>query len=142
MAKDPSSDSKQKVKLPSVAFILCVIFAAIIWFFSTLSKEYTVTWEYQITCYDLPENKQSVTLSDSVLNLTFTGRGFNYLNPKYAEKNRKIALSINTLTQNNSKRNVYTFNRRVLTEYIRTKPGFDATFVDVATPESITIYLK
>lgn len=141
MPTETPTESK-KLKLPSVTFILCLILATVIWLFTNLSKEYTRTLEYRVRCYDLPVNKNSVTLSDSLINITFTARGFNFLHPKYADNNREIVLSLNTLTQNNSKRNVYTFNRRVLSEYIRTQPGFDGSFVEVATPESITVYLK
>ncbi|MDR2979725.1 MAG: hypothetical protein LBV02_04715 [Bacteroidales bacterium] len=142
MKKEESPELKNKIKLPSLAFVTCLVMAAAIWLFTTLSKEYTMTLEYQVSCKDLPASKQLVALSDSVVNLTFTTRGFNFLGPKYSDSHRQINLSLTTLTQNSSKRNVYTFNRRVLTEYIRTQPGIDAAFMEVETPESITVYLR
>ncbi|MDL2297256.1 hypothetical protein LJC68_03810 [Bacteroidales bacterium OttesenSCG-928-B11] len=137
-----SAESKYKMKAPSVTFIACLVIATVIWLFSTLSKEYTQTLEYRVSCYDLPANKQVATLSDSILNLRFTTRGFNFMHPKYSDNKLEIGLSVTTLTQNSTKRNVYTLNRRTLTEYIKTQPGFDGAFDEVVSPESITIYLK
>ena len=134
--------SDYKLKRPPFAFLLCLLVAGGAWLFSVLSKEYTVTLEYQVVCSDLPTNKQSVTQSDSTINLTFHGRGFAFLNPKYSDKKRVLDISVNTITKNRSKRNVYSFNKKALTEYIRNTPGFENDFVEIESPESITIYLK
>ena len=142
MPRKEPENSAYKVKLPSVTFLVCLLIAGGAWAFSAFSKEYTITMDYKLTCTDLPASKQSATLSDSVVNLTFHAKGFNFLNPKYAERNRTLPISVNNITQNNSKRNVYSFNKKRLNEYIRNTSEFGNDFVEVESPESITIYLK
>ena len=134
--------SEYKLKKPSVAFLLCLLIAGGVWLFSVFSKEYTVTLDYQVICSDLPANRQSVTQSDSVVNLTFQARGFTFLNPKYSDRKRVLNISVNNITKNRSKRNVYSFNKKALNEYIRNMPGFENDFLEIESPESITIYLK
>lgn len=142
MPEKERNNLKAKIKLPSITFLVCLLIAALAWAVSNFSKEYTVILDYSLVCNDLPKNKQSITQSDSVINLKFEARGVTFLNPKYSEKNRTLYISVNTITQNSSKRNVYSFNKKALNEYIRNYGGFDNAFVEVESPESITIYLK
>lgn len=138
-----ASDKKEKkVKLPSMAFLICLIIAFGVWLAINLSKEYTLSVNYQVVCDDLPENKTIASWSDSLFVLTFHTRGINYLNAKFSDRNRVLHLSVNNLTVNSTKRNVYTFNRKTLEDYIRTLPGFQTGFVQIESPESLTIYLK
>lgn len=140
MAK--KNKSKFNIKLPPFAFLVCLLIAALSWVIVNFSKEYTVTMNYRVVCEDIPANKQFVAQSDSIVNLTFKATGFNYLNPRFSERNRVVYLSVTRLTQNSSKRNVYSFNRKVISDYIRNQGILDQTFVEMETPESLTIYLK
>jgi len=142
MVSNQLQASDYKLKKPSIAFLLCLLMAGGAWVFSVFSKEYTVTLDYQVVCSDFPANKQSVTQSDSVINLIFQARGFTFLNPKYSDRRRVLNISVNNITKNRSKRNVYSFNKKALNEYIRNTPGFENDFVEIESPESITIYLK
>lgn len=139
---DAGKIEKYKVKLPSLAFLICLIFAFGAWLVINLSKEYTVSMEYQVICDDLPNDKTSASWSDSLFVLTFHTRGINYLNTKYADRNRVLYFSVNKLTVNSSKRNVYTFNKKTLEEYIRALPATQTGFVEIESPESMTVYLK
>ncbi len=139
---DSLGKSNYKVKLPSVAFLICFLIAFVAWAIINFSKEYTVTMDYRVACENLPANKQSVTLSDSVLMMTFRARGVHFLHPRYNDRNRIIHLSVNQLIKNNSKRNVYTFTKKALGDFVKTDPVFQEDFVGIESPESLTIYLK
>ena len=134
--------SNYKVKLPSLAFLTCFIIAFIAWIIISFSEEYTVTMSYYVVCEDLPSNKQIVTLSDSLLFVNFHAKGVQFLHPKYRDRNRIIHLPVNQLAKNSTKRNVYTFNKKVLGDYIKTVPAFENEFVEIESPESLTVYLK
>ena len=134
--------SKYRVKLPPLAFLVCLSIAFAVWVIINFAKEYTVTINYRVVCGDLPANKQCITLSDSVLLMNFHAKGVHFLHPKYREQNRVIHLSVNQLTKNSTKRNVYTFNKKALKDYIKTIPAFENDFIEIESPESLTIYLK
>ena len=80
------SDNKSKLKLPPFAFLVCLVIATASWFIVTFSKDYRVTIDYKIQCYNLPEGKKSVTVSDSIISLTFNQKGLRYLMKPYSNK--------------------------------------------------------
>jgi len=139
---DAKGKSGYKGKLPPVTFLICLLIAFATWAIINFSKEYTVTKSYRVVCEDLPSNKQSVSLSDSVLLMSFRAKGVNFLSPKYRDKNRILYISVNQITKDRTKRNAYTFNRKALGDYIKTMPSFEKEFIGVESPESLTIYLK
>ena len=139
---DTDKKSDYKAKLPTLAFLICLMIAFVGWTIIKFSEEYTVPMSYHVVCEDLPSNKKTVTLSDSVLLLNFHAKGVHFLHPKYSERNRIITLSVSQLTKNSTKRNVYTFNKKILGDYIKTLPAFESSFVEIEMPESLTIYLK
>ena len=63
------------VKLPSLAFIVCLLISIACWLLVTLSKDYKMTYEYKLVCENLPEGRKSVTASDTVISLTFNQKG-------------------------------------------------------------------
>ena len=63
--------SRIPVKLPSLAFIVCLLISIACWLLVTLSKDYKMTYEFKLVCDNLPEGRKSVTASDTVLTLTF-----------------------------------------------------------------------
>ena len=139
---DANGKFNYKTKLSPVTFLICLSFAFVAWAIINFSEEYTVTMSYRVVCEDLPPNKQSVTLSDSVLLMNFRAKGVHFLHPKYKNRNRVINISISKLTKNGMKRNVYTFNKKTLGDYIKTMPSFEKDFIEIESPELFTIYLK
>ena len=80
------SDKKLPVKLPSLAFLLCLLLSIMAWLVVTFSRDYKVTQEYRLVSYNLPDGKQSATFSDTVISLTFNQKGVNYLMKPYSNK--------------------------------------------------------
>lgn len=128
-----------KMKLPPLAFLVCLILSSVAWFFINFSRDQVQTIEYSVTCSELPEGKKNCTLSDTTLLLTFSTRGLNYLTPKYAKENRVVDISVTELVKNKSKRSAYTFSNKELCSYLQ-ENGYNE-LQSVEKPEVITLYL-
>lgn len=143
MNKDRKTPLKEiGLRKPPVAFLMCLLFTVLAWFSINLSKEYTQTLSYSISCYDLPENTKEVSLSDSTLFITVKTKGFNYLKPSFSDKRRVVNLSITALTNQKSPRRAYSFDKNILEEYIRENEIIGSGFIAIEHPERFTLYLK
>ena len=129
------------LKMPPLAFILCLAISALLWVFVTLSREYTVTYDYKVNCTDLPAGKNKADVS-SDLRLTFKAKGFALLNPAFRESNRLLNLSVEELVKHKGKNlNSYQFTQSELTDYLKESETFGEEFVKVEE-SSLTIYLS
>lgn len=129
-----------KLKLPSFAFLVCLAIATAGWFVVTFSKEYRVTMDYKIQCYNLPEDKKSVTVSDSVISLTFNQKGLKYLMKPYSSKEKVVYISVADLIKTKNKVTVYSFSNRDMRDFL-SHNVFGSELVSVEAPEVITFYL-
>jgi hypothetical protein len=90
----------------------------------TFSKEYVQTLGCKITYSSLPKGIDSVSSSDSIVYITFKSKGFNYLKNSFTDKYTTLDLSVTELTRKKGKRNVYSFSKKELTDYIRLSAKF------------------
>lgn len=142
MEKQPvNSENQRKYRKPSITFLICVLAATLIWAFGYFSKDYTVKLDYKVVCTELPMQKKHISLSDSLVSIVFKTKGINFLNSKYSEKNRHINLPIYALIKN-KKQNLYnyTFTKNELNQYLKSVNFYGNEFVEIETPEAITIY--
>ena len=137
------TDNKHRlpVKLPSLAFIVCLLISIACWLLVTLSKEYKMTYEYKLVCENLPEGRKTVTASDTVISLTFNQKGVRYLMKPYSQKEKVVVVSISDLIKPKNKVTVYTFTNKELCEFLATN-NFGPELVAVSSPEVITFYLR
>lgn len=135
------SDGKLKLKLPPLAFLVCLAIAVAGWFLVTFSKDYRVTMDFRILCYNLPEGKQSVTVSDSVVSLTFNQKGLNYLTKPYSAKDKEVYVSVADLIKPKGKATVYSVSNKEMRDYL-SHNCFGSELVAVESPEVITFYLR
>lgn len=131
---------KNRIKLPSLAFLICVVLSGLAWCFINFSRDQVQTLEYKVVCSSLPEGKKTCTLSDSTLLLTFCTKGLNYLTPSYAKENRVINLPISELIKNKPKRSAYTFSNKELCGFLN-ECGY-SELQSVQKPEVITVYIR
>ena len=137
------SESKKKYRKPSITLLICFLIASLIWIFGYFSKDYTVKLNYTVTCSGLPLQKEHARLSDSVMTLVFKTSGFNFLNSKYSPKNRTINLPVYHLIQHKKQnRYNYIFTQNELNQYLKSIGFYENEFVEIESPENITIYLK
>jgi hypothetical protein len=129
------------VKLPSLAFVVCLLISIACWFLVTLSKEYKMTYEYKLVCENLPEGRKSVTTSDTVISLTFNQKGVRYLMKPYTQKEKVVNVSISDLIKPKNKVTVYTFTNKELCDFL-VNNNFGPELVAVSSPEVITFYLR
>lgn len=132
---------KKKLKRPTFAFLVCLLIAAICWVFITFSKDYKVTMDYHIQCINLPQGKRSVTVSDTILSLTFNQKGLRYLMKPYSNKNKVIYISVSDLIKPKNRVSVYTFTNREMRDYL-VQYNFGSELVSVDAPEVVTFYLQ
>ncbi|HHU47338.1 MAG TPA: hypothetical protein GXZ40_05505 [Bacteroidales bacterium] len=134
-------EDKKKYRKPSIAFLICVLAAALIWAFGYFSKDYTVKLDYKVVCTELPMQKKEFSLSDSVVTIAFKTKGVNFLNSKYSEKNRYVKFPIYLLIKNKKQnRYNYTFTKKELNQYLKSVNFYGNEFVEIESPESITVY--
>ena len=133
--------SRVPVKLPSLAFIVCLLISIACWLLVTLSKDYKMTYEYKLVCDNLPEGRKSVTMSDTVLQLTFNQKGLKYLTKPYSNKEKVVTVSVSDLIKPKNKVTVYTFTNKELCDFLVAN-NFGPELVAVSAPEVITFYLR
>lgn len=129
------------VKLPSLAFVVCLLISIACWLLVTLSKDYKMTYEYKLVCDNLPEGRKSVTASDTILTLTFNQKGLRYLMKPYSEKEKVVTISVNDLIKPKHKVTVYSFTNKELCDFLVAN-NFGPELVAVSSPDIITFYLR
>ena len=129
------------VKLPSLAFIVCLLISVACWVLVTFSKDYKMTYEYKLVCDNLPEGRKTVTASDTVLLLTFNQKGLRYMTKPFTDKEKVITISISDLIKPKNKVTVYSFSNKEMCDFLSTH-NFGPELVAVSSPEVITFYLR
>lgn len=129
------------MKLPSLAFIVCLLISIGLWFVITLSKDYKVTYEYKLVCDNMPEGRKTVTASDTVLLLTFNQKGLRYLTKPFTAIEKVVTVSISDLIKPKNKVSVYSFSNKEMCDFLSTH-NFGPELVAVSSPEVITFYLR
>lgn len=132
---------KEKQKRPAFAFTVCLLLAAFSWLFITFSKDYEATLDFRIHCVNLPEGKHSVTVSDSVLSLTFNQKRLSYYMKPYSRKGKTVDIDISELVKPKRRVSVYTFTAREMRDFLAQKK-FGPGLKKVESPEVLTFYLK
>ena len=136
-----NSDKKLPIKLPPLAFLICLLLSIRAWLVVTFSRDYQVTQEYKLVAYNLPEGKKAVTFSDTVISLTFNQKGVNYLMKPYSNKEKLVYVSITDLIKSKKKVSVYTFTSKEMRDFL-SQYNFGSELVAVEAPEVLTIYVK
>lgn len=131
---------KQKLKLPSLAFLVCLMISIGAWFVATFSKDYRVTYNFKVVCYNLPEGKKTVTVSDSVFALTFNQKGLKYLSAPFNKKDKEVYVSVADLIKPKHRVSVYTFTNKELRDFLA-HHNYGSELVAVESPEVVTFYL-
>lgn len=135
------SDKKLPLKLPPLAFLICLLLSVMAWLVVTFSRDYQVTQEYKLVSYNLPEGKKSVTFSDTVISLTFNQKGVNYLMKPYSNKEKVVYISITDLIKSKKKVSVYTFTSKEMRDFL-SQYNFGPELQSVEAPEVLTLYVK
>ena len=129
------------VKLPSLAFMVCLLLSVACWVIVTFSKDYKMTYEYKVVCDNLPEGRKSVTVSDTVIELTFNQKGLRYLTKPFASKDKEVVISVSDLIKPKNRVSVYTFTNKEMCDFL-VAHNFGSELVAVSSPEVITFYLR
>ena len=137
------SDNKQRIplKLPSLAFVVCLLISIACWVLVTFSKDYKMTYEYKLVCDNLPEGRKSVTASDTIIELTFNQKGLRYLAKPFTDKEKVVVVSVNDLIKPKHKVSFYTFTNKEMCDFLSTH-NFGPELVAVSSPEVLTFYLR
>ena len=138
------ADNKQHripLKLPSLAFMVCLLVSISYCVVVTFSKDYKMTYEYKVVCDNLPEGRKSVTVSDTVIELTFNQKGLRYLTKPFTKKDKEVTISVSDLIKPKNRVSVYTFTNREMCDFL-VEHNFGPELVSVSSPEVITFYLR
>lgn len=128
-------------KLHWSAFVVCLLIAFVGWLLVTFSKDYRVTMDYKIQCINIPEGKESVTVSDTIISLTFNQKGLKYLMKPFSNKNKTVYISVSDLIKPKKRVSVYSFSNKEMKDYL-SQNVFGSALVNVESPEVITFYLQ
>jgi hypothetical protein len=129
------------MKLPSLAFMVCLLVSVACWVVVTFSKDYKMTYEYKVVCDNLPEGRKSVTVSDTVMELTFNQKGLRYLTKPFANKDKEVVISVSDLIKPKNRVSVYTFTNKEMCDFL-VAHNYGPELVAVSSPEVITFYLR
>ena len=138
------ADDKQHripLKLPSLAFMVCLLVSVSYWVVVTFSKDYKMTYEYKVVCDNLPEGRKSVTVSDTVMELTFNQKGLRYLTKPFTKKDKEVVISVSDLIKPKNRVSVYTFTNKEMCDFL-VAHNFGPELESVSSPEVITFYLR
>ncbi len=138
------ADDKQHripLKLPSLAFMVCLLVSVSYWMVVTFSKDYKMTYEYKVVCDNLPEGRKSVTVSDTVMELTFNQKGLRYLTKPFTKKDKEVVISVSDLIKPKNRVSVYTFTNKEMCDFL-VAHNFGSELESVSSPEVITFYLR
>ena len=138
------ADDKQHripLKLPSLAFMVCLLVSISYWVVVTFSKDYKMTYEYKVVCDNLPEGRKSVTVSDTVMELTFNQKGLRYLTKPFTKKDKEVIISVSDLIKPKNRVSVYTFTNKEMCDFL-VAHNFGSELESVSSPEVITFYLR
>ena len=138
-----ADDKQHKIplKLPSLAFMVCLLVSVSYWVVVTFSKDYKMTYEYKVVCDNLPEGRKSVTVSDTVMELTFNQKGLRYLTKPFTKKDKEVVISVSDLIKPKNRVSVYTFTNKEMCDFL-VSHNFGPELESVSSPEVITFYLR
>ena len=138
-----ADDKQHKIplKLPSLAFMVCLLVSISYWVVVTFSKDYKMTYEYKVVCDNLPEGRKSVTVSDTVMELTFNQKGLRYLTKPFTKKDKEVIISVSDLIKPKNRVSVYTFTNKEMCDFL-VAHNFGSELESVSSPEVITFYLR
>lgn len=138
------TDQRGHLKMPSLAFIICLGISALMWVIVTLSHQYTISYDFKVACVDLPSGKNKANVSsDATIRLTFKAKGFTFLNPDFRDRNRIVKISVQQLVKHKGENlNSYQFTQNEISEYLRDTEVFGEELVGMESPNSLTIYLS
>ena len=121
--------------------MVCLLISISCWVLVTFSKDYKMTYEYKLVCDNLPEGRKSVTVSDTIIELTFNQKGLRYLAKPFTKKEKEVTISISELIKPKHKVSVYTFTNKELCDFLIAH-NFGSELESVTSPEVITFYLR
>ena len=121
--------------------MVCLLISISCWVLVTFSKDYKMTYEYKLVCDNLPEGRKSVTVSDTIIELTFNQNGLRYLAKPFTEKEKEVTISVSDLIKPKHKVSVYTFTNKELCDFLIAH-NFGSELESVTSPEVITFYLR
>lgn len=133
--------SEKKKQKFSLSFLVCLLIAIAGWVLVTFSKDYRVTLDFKVQCYNLPDGKREVTVSDTIVSLTFNQKGLKYLMEPFSNKDRVVFISVADLIKPKNKVSVYTFSNKEFRDYL-VHHCYGSELVAVEAPEVITFYLR
>lgn len=121
--------------------MVCLLISISCWVLVTFSKDYKMTYEYKLVCDNLPEGRKSVTVSDTIIELTFNQKGLRYLAKPFTKKEKEVTISVSDLIKPKHKVSVYTFTNKELCDFLIAH-NFGSELESVTSPEVITFYLR
>lgn len=121
--------------------MVCLLVSVSYWMVVTFSKDYKMTYEYKVVCDNLPEGRKSVTVSDTVMELTFNQKGLRYLTKPFTKKDKEVVISVSDLIKPKNRVSVYTFTNKEMCDFL-VAHNFGSELESVSSPEVITFYLR
>lgn len=124
-----------------MVFLICLLFATILWFLNAMSKDYSTTILYPVKYVNAPNNQFLSNEPPSELELKVNAHGFTLLRHKLSLSFAPIVLNLTSLTQNlESNYGRYTINTNSLVRRISNQVSSEIKVTDVL-PEYFNVIL-
>lgn len=117
------SNIKKKARGSKNYFLLCLFIAIAAWFIMKLSKNYQVSYTYQVTLKNVPKEKVVVYQSDSTFIVNMENKGLSLLGADLRPKKIQLDYEILLTDYQKQRKSVHIQNNQ-LVEYLKREKRF------------------
>jgi hypothetical protein len=122
--------------------LVCLFFAALIWFLSALNKPYTTQIKIPISYINLPQNTALLSEKHQFLEVEVESDGYTLLNSKFNTKHDSLYLNFEKASiRNQGKKRVYYFTEKSLLKLLEDKLSFKLS-IRKFKPEILEYYFE
>jgi hypothetical protein len=131
---------KKQNNHPYRLIFICLLLSLISWFAMKMSKNYTQTYQFEMTFIDIPAEKTLKYQSDTIVSLTINAKGLTLFRYELHRKNISIEYST-IIPTNRQNRNYITIDKNQLSTYFIQNLGFPESTI-INEPSSIALELE
>jgi hypothetical protein len=120
--------------------LTCIALALFAWFVVKMSVNYIATYQLEVVFTNIPENRNLMLQSDTIIIITFEDKGLTLLPLELSSK--KLKIDYQQITSSYQKKyNNICLEKQQLKNYIKSQHKFSGTIKSI-TPERICLHIE